>query len=359
MTSYHQYTAVDFAADDFFKSSVCLPDERSNVFWAKFLEEFPEKYYELEEARLLVLNLKEIHPDIATDDRVDRLWSRIVESDERITPLVHKTRFRTWSPWLAAASVVLALVVFRAWNKKPTNKELLTEHRYEASSDWKEVMNTSDDPLAVELPDHSLVILQKNSRVRFPKTFDTPKREIVLLGEAFFEVTKNPEKPFLVYSNGLVTKVLGTSFTIRSVENEPDVTVSVRTGLVSVYSERRSKTPDPESDGIVLTPNQKAVFQKDKSLLSRTLVEKPAIIIPAATIPSFVFEDAPASKVFETLEKVYGVDVVFDEELMKHCTLTMDLNGEDLFQKLTVICKVLSVEYKLIDAQVIIYGKSC
>jgi hypothetical protein len=359
MTNYHQYNAVDFAADDFFKNWVSKSDPHSNAFWATFLKDYPEKYYELEEAKRLVLNLKKIEPDIATDERVDRLWTQIEESGREVLPIQTKKLFPFRITGMAAASIVLILAAYSFWHKKPDTEITRTQTHFAAGSDWQEVSNTSLKPLLVVLPDHSEVFLEKNSSLRYPAQFDTNKREVLLAGEAFFDVSKDPEKPFLVYTNGLVTKVLGTSFTIRSVENEPDVTVSVKTGRVSVYSEQQYKASDPEAEGIVLAPNQKAVFQKDKALLSRTLVEKPEVVVPEEALPSFIFENAPAAEVFETLEKVYGVDVIFDEQVMKNCTLTMDLSKADLFEKLIVICKVLDTQYKLIDAQVIIYGKSC
>ncbi|WP_332368633.1 DUF4974 domain-containing protein [Spirosoma telluris] len=73
----------------------------------------------------------------------------------------------------------------------------------------------------------------------------------------------------------------------------------------------------------------------------------------------FGFDDASAAQVFDAIERAYGIDVIFDEEVMRYCTLTLSLNDEDLFQKLDVICKVLDAHYKLIDAQVVIYSKGC
>lgn len=359
MTNYHQYSAVDFAADDFFKSWVREPDPHSNAFWEAFLKEFPEKYYELRDARLLVSNLEKVEPDITTDEQVARLWGRIDSSSRDVVPLATRRTFPFRVMAMAAASIALVLIAYSFWHKRADTRLPFVDPHVTASTDWEEITNTTAKPLLVLLPDQSRVILERNSAVRYPAQFDAKKREVLLLGEAFFDVKKNPEKPFLVYTHGLVTKVLGTSFTIRSVDNEPDVTVSVKTGLVSVYSEQRKKVSDPEAEGIVLMPNQKAVFEKEKALLSKTLVEKPDVVIPEATLPSFIFENASAAEVFETLEKAYGIDVIFDEQVMKNCTLTMDLSKADLFEKLVVICKVLDAEYKLIDAQVIIYAKNC
>jgi hypothetical protein len=72
-----------------------------------------------------------------------------------------------------------------------------------------------------------------------------------------------------------------------------------------------------------------------------------------------VFDAAPAHQVFESLEKAYGIEVLFDEELLKNCSLTLNLSEENLYQKLEVICKVLGARYKVIDGQVIIYSNGC
>ncbi len=88
-------------------------------------------------------------------------------------------------------------------------------------------------------------------------------------------------------------------------------------------------------------------------------MEKPELLIPESQNILFAFEAASAHQVFESLEKAYGIEVVFDEELLRHCSLTVNLTEEDLYQKLNVICKVLGSEYKIIDGQVIIYSKGC
>jgi ferric-dicitrate binding protein FerR (iron transport regulator) len=357
--NYYQFNAEDFAADDYFMEWVCAPNDESETFWQQFLKDYPERYYHVQEGRMLVQSLHEINRSMVGDHQVDKLWSRIDQtvSQKNINPFSLLAR-RKNLPWLAAASVILLLGIGWIWQTGVTGATEILETNLR-SAGWKKLSNDGSEPMQVILSDGSKVFLESSSQIRYAEKFSGPLREVYLEGEAFFEVQKDPSKPFLVYSNGLITKVLGTSFTIKSRSSDPEVTVSVKTGRVSVYSGKSAQTQDPESHGIVLIPNQKAVFRKELATLSKTLVEKPTIVVRKDEIPSFVFEDAPASKVFATLEKVYGIEVVFDEEIMKDCTLTINLNEEDLFQKLEVICKVLDVKYKLIDAQVIIYSSGC
>lgn len=107
----------------------------------------------------------------------------------------------------------------------------------------------------IVLPDSSVVWLNAASRIRVQSVFSGPRRELYLdEGEAFFEVQKNPEKPFVVHTAGLDVSVLGTSFNVHSYQAAPEVTVTVSTGRVSVNDEQRSLA--------ALTPNQQLRYDR-------------------------------------------------------------------------------------------------
>lgn len=357
---YYQFTAEELAADEYFRAWVCVPTPESDAFWQRFLRDFPERYYQVEEARRLILGLQELHDPNAESVTAALIWERI---EHTIDTLESTPRVRThaWfgrvGGWAAAAVVVVALGY--AWQRggiTPTEK---TEVAAKVLPEWMEAVNSSDKMMLIQLADGSRVELETNSRLKYPRRFQDDKREVHLEGGAFFDVEKNPKRPFLVYSNGLVTRVLGTSFHIAAYQKDPDVTVAVKSGRVSVYADRRDPRQDPESKGIVLTPNQKAVFVRSEATIRKLLVEAPALLLPPAEMARFVFDAAPAPQVFAALEKAYGIEVVYDEEVLKNCLLTINLTDENLFEKLEVICKVLDADYKLIDGQVIIYGKGC
>jgi len=87
----------------------------------------------------------------------------------------------------------------------------------------------------VLLPDSSLVTLNAGSSITYPSVFGADVREIKLLGEAFFEVTHDAQKPFLVSSSGLKTQVLGTSFNIKAYKDAPSIKISLSTGAIRIY----------------------------------------------------------------------------------------------------------------------------
>jgi transmembrane sensor len=187
-------------------------------------------------------------------------------------------------------------------------------------------------------------------------------REIFLSGEAFFEVTKNPKKPFLVFANGLVTKVLGTSFSVRAYDKDKEVTVEVKSGKVSVFAQSdansKEKATNRELAGVVLTPNQKIVYAREEVRMAKLLVEAPIIIAPEKVKTVFEFEDTPVSEILRSLEKAYSIDIVF-EELLSNCPLTASLTDLQLFDKLNIICKGVEARYEILDGQIVIYSKGC
>jgi transmembrane sensor len=251
----------------------------------------------------------------------------------------------------------MALLVVAGWAAKMYVSDAKTKIETIANTtEWVEAVNDASQQMHLQLADGSQVWLEKNGKLRYQKDFSGTMREVYLTGEAFFDVTKNPNKPFVVYANGLVTKVLGTSFRVKAQANAPTVTVDVKTGVVSVYAQQL----DPaQAKPMVLLPNQKAVFQRENAALNKTLVEKPTIVLPKQEVQRFVFEDASAMTVFGALEKSYGVKVIYDEATFKNCTLTISLDDEDLFQKLEVICKVLDAQYEVIETQIVISSKGC
>jgi len=214
------------------------------------------------------------------------------------------------------------------------------------------------------LPDQSVVELAPDSRIAYPNNFDSNNtRDVYLSGEAFFKVTKNPARPFRVFANEIVTKVLGTSFIVRSFEADTVIQVTVKTGKVSVYSQaNKTKLDDSSSQysGIILTPNQELVYKRLEQQFQKSLLANPAEIIPrGGDQENMVYDEAPLEKVFGQLGKNYGINIVYDVELLKKCTVTADLRNESFYRKLDLICKAIGADYEIIDGQIVIVTKGC
>jgi hypothetical protein len=274
----------------------------------------------------------------------------------------HRTTWQTG--WAVAATLLLLLLTGWGWHL--TQQRPVTVYKAlvaDAAVAMQEVRNDGSRSRLVLLADGSSVVLQPNSRISYPTNFTAQRnREVYLTGEAFFEVAKNPHRPFLVYADELITKVLGTSFTVRAMNKEA-VEVLVKTGRVSVFTHDDKQRTDKEASlqltGLVLAPNQQVHFDRAAGHLMRTLVDSPARLDMVIQHPVFQFDNTPASAVFNALTNAYGVEIIYDADVMKNCYLTASLDDEPLFEKLNMICRTLDAQYEQMDGKLIISSKGC
>jgi ferric-dicitrate binding protein FerR (iron transport regulator) len=365
MKNYQDFHVDDFLFDESFSRwarQESPPEERA--FWQEWLSQHPEKREIVEQAQLIITGL-------GVKPYRDILEEEIPHQLHQIQLRTHRQRpFRlyagSWLGWASAAAVFLLVlgIGWVVWTRQHIPKEsVYAQLIQDAPTALIEKVNTGETPLSVRLSDGSSVILQPASRISFSKQFKGPKREVYLTGEAFFNVQKNPRQPFYVYANDIVTKVLGTSFTVRSFENQASEQVIVRTGRVSVFArkdwQRAEKEINSDIPGVVLTPNQQAVFNRQESHFHRTLTPNPVIVDPHFASRVLAYDETPVTKVFTQLEAAYGVDIVFDEQLLKQCTLTAKFGDEPLLEKLNLICQTIKASYQIVDAQIVINAQGC
>ncbi|UII19626.1 FecR family protein [Fulvivirga ligni] len=230
-----------------------------------------------------------------------------------------------------------------------------------AGGDLLSYKNESNKPHKLVLADGSIVTLKPHSSLEYPETFSAESREVHLYGEAFFQVKRNPQKPFSVYSEDIVTKVLGTSFNVQAFENKKDIVVSVKTGKVSVATKvehkKQKEDPSEQLKGVLITRNQQITYSKKNRKITKQLVSEP--VLRNAKPGAFTFEDKPVAEIFQKLERAYGIDIIFDREVMSQCRLTTKLDNTEFYDKLRLICKGLNAKYEILDAHVIISGEGC
>lgn len=376
MNAYTDYTTEDFAEDDFFRRWVQSPDAETDSFWQEFLVQHPEKHTVIVTARSLLRAIEQVQIT-PTEAQGQRMWAAIEQRTTSLSDLSEQPEEEMENRWmwpkverpnwlqLAAAVILLAGIGwwFSLKSKLTDNPETYSGLVAQSKVDLIEKINNTSKPLTIRFEEGSSVVLQPDSRVSYPAAFAGEKREVFLSGEGFFEVSKNPERPFMVYANGLVTKVIGTSFTVRELNKTAQVTVIVRTGKVAVFPikslNQTSSTTGQPADALLLTPNQQAFFDTDNDRLTRKLVETPALIKTPENNQNFIFENTPVAEVFKTLETSYGVSIVYDAKILKSCNLTAPLGDEPLFRKLDIICQTIDATYEVWETKIVVTGKGC
>jgi len=370
MKKYDKFDIEDFVWDTGFRQWVLTPNRESNAFWQEWIEQNLDKMAMIEQAKTIVNCLKINIPTISEeeiDERIIQTISKINDVEEYEPEKVNIFYYQSKQWHKIAASIFLLLGIgfwyTHFYQQKSSREGIYEKLVAENTNKLVEVRNENEKTLPIQLIDGSLVLLKKGSRISYNENFQGNTREIFLSGEAFFEVSRNPEKPFIVFSNGLVTKVLGTSFNIKAYDKDREVTVEVKSGKVSVFAQSdansKEKATNRELNGVVLTPNQKIVYTREEVRMAKSLVELPIIIEEEKLKTSFEFEDAPVSEILHNLEKAYSVDIVFDEELLANCPLTASLTDLQLFDKLNIICKGVEAHYEILDGQIVIYSKGC
>lgn len=362
MKAYKDFGAVDFAQDERFLIWVRNPDGDPEVteFWRSFIMNHPEKKAEIDEAKNLILAVINEPTHSATVEEGRQLFSRIQQSIGELD--VQETEARGVSGmWYKIAATLIGIVsvaiIFLMMNKWSS-----ADPSFSHGQDFVKEINNGNVARQIVLVDGTSITLQPKSALLYPENFQHDLREVKLEGEAFFKVAKDPKRPFLVYADQLVTKVLGTSFTIRAFDDEDTLLVQVRTGKVSVFTEHDLQANKGKNDnqlaGIILTPNQQVSFLKDDKRMIKSLVDNPAILGSDLT-GGFTFVDTPLSSVFDQLEAAYGIDIVYDEEIMGRCLLNASLDSISLYDKMRLICKGFNADYQILDSRIVVSGKGC
>ncbi|MFN8345405.1 MAG: FecR family protein [Spirosomataceae bacterium] len=354
--SSNPFSVTDLLENEAFRKWMKEKHPEDRLFWEEWLEVHPDKreIYEQAVAAFLVI---EGNVDKLSDVEVAQKTQEILElipdeSDAPLKPLLNWA----WIGWAAAAVIVSVAAWYRFYLPEPHLSEAITTRSEEKTTDaatWMTVRNSTQQPMIVLLPDNSSVVLSTGSSLRFQKETDKNTRAVFLQGEGFFEVAKNPEKPFFVYTNNLTTKVLGTSFQVRAFTNESVALVKVKSGKVAVTS-----VASPDKLTFLTEHQQFRIATKTKEVTqeeSATPPENPAAIINQ----QFTYEYTSVSEILDQLESAYHMPIQFEREKLKTCTFTGQLNDVPFLEKIRLICLTVESTYEVVDNQVIIHSKGC
>jgi ferric-dicitrate binding protein FerR (iron transport regulator) len=267
-----------------------------------------------------------------------------------------KKRAFVMSTLKIAASLTLFLIAAYFLRHSLSSKNTNQIARDTISSDDFIVLNNDTQQIMkVKLPDGSGVQLYQNTQLSYSKTWVGQKREVNLVGEAFFEVIKDSSRPFYVYSGEVTTKVLGTSFKINAHQKSKFIQVAVQTGKVSVFETPKKSS---SSNGVVLTPNEKVeYFIEDKHWVT-SLVEVPKVL-PTVKKEDFIFNNTPIQAILDNIQDGYAISIITDKEAANTCTFTGDVSSMELYDMLNVICKAIGATYEVKGTKILFSGNGC
>jgi transmembrane sensor len=213
------------------------------------------------------------------------------------------------------------------------------------------------------LPDGTKVWLNAGSSLTYDPLYGKNIREVTLSGEAFFDVVKNKEKPFIIHASKINVRVLGTEFNVRAYPTDRTTEASLIRGSIEVTFK------DKPSKKIILKPNEKIVVDNDRYLKEMlassrpdsrekmhgipgvdikklTYENKTGIIIETSWVENkLIFQDESFDDLARQLERWYGVSINFSNKELKENRLTGSFKNETVRQALDALKFTASFDY--------------
>lgn len=237
-------------------------------------------------------------------------------------------------------SLVVSYFIFQQFNPSETTDRVYTSN--------VEKVTSSSQRSRIILPDSSIVWLNVNSKIIYPAVFSDIERNIELTGEAYFEVTPDMARPFIIKSGEIKTTVLGTSFMVAADPSDAEVNVAVVSGEVMVSK---------QMDTLLLTENEKATYSKTANTITHSII-KNTLLYNGWTMKSFQVDNIPMHEFILILEKIYQVEINMDQSL-NYCVITLEYQNQSLELLLNMIKDALKIQYEVNGDKVYINGQGC
>ncbi len=235
-------------------------------------------------------------------------------------------------PWAAvAATLLIALVSY------PQLRNIVKQNIFPVK---QELLSVGQQTQKVNTPDGSEIWINSNSTFKYPSEFSNKQREVILEGQGFFNVKKNPDKPFVVHAGNLKIKVLGTSFDVQSYRQEEEVIVTLATGKIEI--ELASEKPAQKA---VLIPGEQFVY--NKSLNKYTIKNVDPYTGYAWKDGLLLFDQQPLSKIAKALERSYGVVFVFENRQLGNEKITFRGKNENLDNIMEILSFTAGFSYSV------------
>ena len=267
---------------------------------------------------------------------------------------------------LIAIGSFLLISVFLFFMFIAKNKKQITSNNSDAAKvNQSEVSTKNGSRTKIQLPDGTAVWLNASSKLVYNnEEYGKSIREVTLTGEGYFDVIKNPEKPFIIHTNRMDIKVLGTVFNVRCYPGEKNTETSLIRGSIEVTLKSRKEKimlkPSEKlivSDDVVPIPAKIkaankpiAIINPDQVIVLRhlTILPKDSTIVETAWVENkLVFSSESFEEVALKMEKWYGMKIIFTDEKLKAEPLTATFKKETVDEALHALKLTTRFNYKI------------
>jgi ferric-dicitrate binding protein FerR (iron transport regulator) len=263
--------------------------------------------------------------DVETDEQ---MWNYLAK---QITPANRiPAKYPLWKTGLRIAASILIPIVFAflgyyySENKRPSSSAPLSIH------------TKTGQKIDLRLPDGSLVWLNSASSLQYDNAYNRKNRIVYLQGEAYFEVSKDAKKPFIVKTDdGLSVEAVGTSFNVKAYPADNYITATLIEGAVRVSDSYRSE---------LLSPNEKLIFLKnDRTFVKNLLPDAGQSVLWRDN--QFAFRQERMEDVDRILERMYGVQIRFESEDLRNIRFSGKIGNTNLDRVLQMVAFASPIQY--------------
>ena len=299
----------------------------------------PEKEYHLKESLLKDLQKTEIQDISSTDLKklFTKIWIKIERTQKQSKPRIKYL--------YTAIGIAAALVIGLFIGIYVSSLNSKTEPVYYAAHSPKGSVSE------MILPDGSVIFLNADSRIKYSIEGEKGAREVFLTGEAWFEVAKNNEKPFVVHTPFYDVKVTGTQFNVKAYETDSEVTTTLEEGQVIIQSSEKFQL----AEDIILKPGEQIVLNKETNAASIKTVNTKWFT--SWKDNKLIFVNMNLKELIVLLERKYGVEIDVKKKEILDMHFDGTIKNETIIEILEILKKTLPIDYKIAGQKIEITNK--
>lgn len=361
---FSHYTTEDFVCDESFRN-YCTGSNLSDIqFWEAWINSNLQKSAEVREARQLIeiLNarqgnlqeqLRQLKDGI---ERFDLFKERL--SEKKPEPETAEIRARQpvrlkYIAGIAASLLVVSLVTWFLFSKRESVQP-------ETATLQTQIQSGGEPRKTVVLPDGSVVTLHSNSTITL-RNFNKTHRELVLSGEAFFDVAHNEQHPFIVHTANVNVEVLGTLFNVNAYPQSEYTETSLFRGKVAV------SVKDHPEQKVILMPSQKLVIANNAVKNELHVTDSSYKVMPLAADPvnhkakeiawvrnRIRIVDEPLETIAAKLQSWYGISIVFTDEQVKGYRYSGTFESETVLKALEALQLSYPFNFRVENEKIVI-----
>ncbi len=289
---------MDHLINKFLNGSLTYEESQQLELW---LEKDIKNRVEFEN---IVAHLK--HPDGEIEATKARVFNKVVNttSDSKDSRLTKRQKLQYILKVAAVFIIVFGSILMLIQPNLLNTQSEITQN-YATSQIEKET--AFGQQLSFKLPDGTMVKLNAGSKLIYPKSFTDQSREVTLIGEGYFDVQRDEERPFTIQTNNININVLGTSFNVRSYSDEENISVGVRSGLVRVSS------LDGEQE-MLLHQNDLANYSSKTNTLQKDSIDE-SVLVFGWIDRELVLKDYTIDQILVELSRWYNVEFKVEGKL--------------------------------------------